>query len=74
MSTSSIVIVLANAPSSWPNSGETKNPNPVAVISSPMRLSGRRRQDAERAEGAADEAEDDVDSDDRRLAVPEDRA
>jgi hypothetical protein len=29
---------------SWLSSGVTKNPKPVAVISSPLRLSGRRCQ------------------------------
>jgi hypothetical protein len=35
--------VFASSPPSWLSSGCTKNANPVAVISIPLRLSGRRR-------------------------------
>ena len=53
------------------SSGESKNANPVAVISAPLRLSGRRRQADEAAGGerAADEAEHDVEAVQRRLAT-----
>ena len=30
--------------STWPSTGQTKSPKPVAVMSMPTRLSGRRRQ------------------------------
>ena len=75
-STNSSATVSANGVPSWPSSDGRKKAKPVAVISAPLRLSGRRCQAIEAAgrERAADAGEHHLETLYRLVAVEQRRA